>query len=333
MHNDFNLNTTVIYHKNCTDGFMSAFLYWYTAKLIGKNQVQFIAQNYGDIPKEIKYENVLILDFCFTPEQFKNDVFLDKNIVVLDHHETSANYFKGYGNYFCVCHPNSKVKGMFDFAEQLSGAGQTWKNLNYELAGALELEKGFEHGQDTYLRLTNFKDAVQDRDLWKFELEGTEAIYEYLNSLDQTFEEWEKAIINISEEELNQKLALCQERVDMRNEIAISYAHKATIYQYNKQSTYALVNCPSNFASLVGSILSKKHAFAAMYVIDTTAKHCLVSLRSDKDTGTHVNSIAECFGGGGHVNAAGFKIDLKDNTIDQYSQLSKLFDGQLLSDF
>lgn len=328
---NFQFDTTVIYHKNCTDGFMSAFLYWYTAKLINKNKVQFIAQQYGDIPKEIMYDNVMILDFCYTPEQFKNSVFLDKTITVLDHHETSANAYKGYGNYFCECHPNSKVKGMFDFAQDRSGAGQTWNNLNYELATALQQEKGFERDWDTYRRLTRFKDAVQDRDLWKFELEGTEAIYEYLNSLGNTFEEWEKGIVNMPEEELNRKLALCQERVDMRNEIAASYAQKATIYQYNEHLSYALVNCPSNFASVTGSILSKKHAFAAMYVIDTTAKHCLVSLRSDIKTGVDVSVIAKRFGGGGHVNAAGFKIDLKDSSIDQYSKLNQLFSGTLFT--
>lgn len=327
-------NTSVIYHKNCTDGFMSAFLHYYAASINASapaSQYEYIPTQYGDIPKEIKHENVLIMDFCFTPEQFANPVFNNKNIVVFDHHETSAKKFQGYGNYACLCHPKATRPAIFDFRKDLSGAGLALEQFGFIIsAGLMERVKqgviSRTHAEAIYKRLQRFANAVQDRDLWKFELNGTEAIYEYLNSLPETFEGWKAGIIDIAEDELNTKLMLCQERVNMRDEISAQYARKASYFTY-QDGEFALVNCPSNFASVTGSILAKKCKFAALYILDTTAKHCIVSLRSDKDSGVDVSQIAARFGGGGHVNAAGFKIDLKDNTIEQYSNLSKLLNG------
>jgi len=69
------------------------------------------------------------------------------------------------------------------------------------------------------------------------------------------------------------------------------------------------INCGANLASDVGHIFAKGEAFAATYL--DTADYRIFSLRSSLD-GMDVSEIAAAYGGGGHRNAAGFRIPLTD---------------------
>ena len=51
----------VIYHKNCTDGFGSAYAAW---RLLG-NRAEYIACAHGETPPDVRGKKVAICDFSF----------------------------------------------------------------------------------------------------------------------------------------------------------------------------------------------------------------------------------------------------------------------------
>ena len=63
---------------------------------------------------------------------------------------------------------------------------------------------------------------------------------------------------------------------------------------------------PHTMASDAGEAMCQGEAFAAVYW--DTAEHRQFSLRSRGPEGADVALIAEGFGGGGHRNAAGFRV-------------------------
>ena len=66
-----------------------------------------------------------------------------------------------------------------------------------------------------------------------------------------------------------------------------------------------IANLPYIYTSEAGHIMSKGRPFAACYY--DTPDGRVYSLRSS-DEGEDVSAIAEVYGGGGHRNAAGFKV-------------------------
>ena len=165
---------------------------------------------------------------------------------------------------------------------------------------------------------------VQDRDLWLYNYSDTRAVYEVLNSVPKTLEAWWDLIIETPEHVFKQMVHDADIRVKMRLELAKGYADKATIVPY-KDKTIAIVNCASNFASEVGDILGKEHAFAVMFVVSPKDKIVIASLRSNSETGEDVSKIAKSFGGGGHVNASGFSF----NYEQEPKKFLSLMDGTI----
>lgn len=78
-----------------------------------------------------------------------------------------------------------------------------------------------------------------------------------------------------------------------------------------------VVNAPYMWASELGNELCQGEPFAATYY--DTAEARVFSLRS-KDDGVDVSEIASEFGGGGHRNAAGFRVPLDE--LEQFKEVS-----------
>lgn len=321
MSSENKIKTSIVYHANCTDGMMAAFLFYLL--YLGKDmldQVEFIATNYGDKIPTMQGEEVIIADFSFTHEQMNTEKFRDKRVTILDHHEKPAMAFGGYKRYVGFC-DSSCCNYTADFVQSMSGAGLAYEYIT-DKHGCFE---GL--SEDIWQRLFKVVSLVQDRDLWLFKHEETRAMYELLNSVPKTFEAWHELLIQTSDLDFVRQLEASQVRVEMRLDLAKSYASKATVLPY-RDTTFALVNVASNFASEVGNILSEKHAFAAMFVVSPSNGIVIVSLRSKSGTGADVNKIANRFGGGGHVNAAGFSFSY----VDKPELLTSLSDGTFFRD-
>lgn len=83
------------------------------------------------------------------------------------------------------------------------------------------------------------------------------------------------------------------------------------VYVQDKKYSIALINAPV-YQSELGALLSDRHPidFALMYSINPDLEVNLSFRSRSNNTGADVGEIAKVFGGGGHRNASGAKVDL-----------------------
>lgn len=267
--------TVLLYHSNCPDGFGAAWSFW---KKYG-DSIDYIPVSHGVEPPDVSGLNVFIADFCY-----KRDILLSlkdkaKSITVLDHHKSAEEDCGDLD--FCT----------FDMDH--SGAYMAWRYLN---------------PNDRVPLLIKY---IEDRDLWRWKLDSTESILSAVDSFEKTFDNWD--MLNDCLDEVNSpswgrvktmgdgilqyKKSLISSL--MRNVHNISIAGKSV----------PAINIPF-FQSEVAAELAKECDYAAAYYFD--GESYKFSLRS-KTHGSDVSLIAGMFGGGGHKNAAGFRVDSLSN--------------------
>jgi nanoRNase/pAp phosphatase (c-di-AMP/oligoRNAs hydrolase) len=294
------------FHKNCKDGFTSAYLFYRYMTNVCR-EIIFTPVQYDMSPPMLAddVDALVIVDFSYSVEQTEKYRTEVKNLVFMDHHLKAA---KDHGGY-CFCEVKSEF-GLFTkiIKEERSGAGLMMDFLEDIGFDIIDIHK------EVAL-------AVEDRDLWNFKLPKTKYWTQVLNNVHMTFEAWDQL--------LNNKVALSDAfskaviQVEQYEFMVAGYVkHSVTVN--TSEGPMALINCASNFASSVGETLSKTHAFACMFIVSPKDKIVICSLRSDKETGVDVCAIAEKHGGGGHRNAAGFSFSLSDTMT-----MAKLMDGSL----
>ena len=144
---------------------------------------------------------------------------------------------------------------------------------------------------------------ISDRDLWKFEMDGTKEVYAYLSSIPMDFLTWTGAILSDIAVIKSQGTAILR-----KFDKDVAALIESTQMELNIRGWHVpAANIPFLFASEVGHIMGKGKPFAATF----TLRDGIVtfSLRSEKEGGIDVSEVAKHFGGGGHRNAAGFKVD------------------------
>ena len=269
----------VIYHGNCADGFTSA---WIAKKFFHDSfitdGIDYMPGVYGEPPPDVsQYGAVYILDFSY-----KRPVFVEwaekydyVDFCVIDHHKTAKEDL--------VDLPEN-VSVVFSMDE--SGASLTW---NYFFPNT---------------PLPDIVELVKDRDLWKFNDPRTRPFAAGLFSRAYTFENWDEAANNVL-------LVVDEGKV-------IERKHFKDIEELMpKTCTQLLVggyhvagyNVPHTLSSDVANIAAKSpdNPFGCCYWIDGDS--VVFSLRSN-DSKPDVSTIAKLYGGGGHRNAAGFKVSL-----------------------
>ena len=267
----------VIYHADCVDGFCSAFLL-HLCYGDGVEYVphKYVPHKYGMEPlgdESVINEVVYIVDFSFNADVLVHWSTLCKKLVVLDHHKTALHVGELISD--------GIIEGVFDL--ERSGARLTYDWLTYVEGYCLEDEE----------ELVNY---VQDRDLWKFELENSEWVNLAIQSYPMTFESW-CSMPSISTLEL-------EGGVIERYKDALIAAHVKEMVVDDKVTgdlvPYVTCSCPQ-LVSELGNIVSMGYPYA---IIDNSRGG--YSLRSQAVGGVDVSVIAKRFGGGGHKHAAGF---------------------------
>ena len=265
------MDPVCIYHGNCADGFGAAWVVWKALR----HKVEFYAGVYSQPPPPVAGRDVFIVDFSYKRPVLLEMAKAANSITVLDHHKTAAE----------------------DLTDLPAGIHNLTTRFNMERSGAMLTWEYF------------FKDSkppkllqhIQDRDLWKFELEGTRAIQANLFSYPYDFEEWD-ALMWASPESL------------ISDGEAIERKHHKDIAELLKVVTRRMVigghdvpvaNLPYIYVSDAAHELAKDEPFAACYW--DTPKGRVFGLRST-DTGVDVSAVAKSYGGGGHRNASGFTV-------------------------
>jgi len=263
------MKTLCIYHGNCADGFGAATV---IRLALGSHRVEFHPGVYQDPPPDVTDRNVIFVDFSYKRPVLLEMAAQAKSILILDHHKSAETDL--------IDLPDN-VDARFDMDR--SGAMMAW---NHYFPG--------ENAPDLIHH-------IQDRDLWRFELEGTREIQACVFSHPYDFETWERL------------LSADLQKLRTEGE-AIERKHFKDIREFIAAAGYRMIiaghdvpalNAPYFWSSDAGHIMGEGEPFAACYW--DTPEGRVFSLRS-ADDGMDVSEIAKQYGGGGHAHAAGFRL-------------------------
>jgi hypothetical protein len=293
-----------IYHFPCDDGFASA---WVARKRWP--DIVMAPTNYGQMFPDVDFrgKNVLIADFSYKPDAISELMmsYGARSIVMLDHHKTAQDDLKDFqiiplGAQFTA----DAVEALLGAAHAL-GRPPVIARFDMEHSGAaLTWEFCFPDEP-----VPVFIQFIEDRDLWHFRLKETRAFSLYLRSFPMDFAVWD----HIAEQVVADPngvvgSALMIER--FYDQKLAEMLPTATLKQIGKWKDVPVAHAPYAFASDLANELLKAHPAApfAAVVVDAYGGRTY-SLRSD-DTRQDVSEVARMFGGGGHRNAAGFRMPL-----------------------
>jgi oligoribonuclease NrnB/cAMP/cGMP phosphodiesterase (DHH superfamily) len=260
----------VIYHADCIDGFGAA---WSAFKKFG-SQSRYVPARFGEpFPKHNANCEVYILDFSYSPEIILTVAKTLKRLTLIDHHITAMKQFEN------VVMPEN-VAVHFDMNH--SGCLLAWSYFFPQLDAPMILRH------------------IEDRDLWRFQLAGTQeittAIYEQMPISFRAF----------GALRLNQLFSVGKIQVAQMTKMVkrlVKNAHPIKI----GDTTGLAVNACAFFASELGHVLAEKSGGVGMiYYYDGGKKQWNFGLRSIGNL--DVGELAVEYGGGGHVNAAGFSL-------------------------
>jgi oligoribonuclease NrnB/cAMP/cGMP phosphodiesterase (DHH superfamily) len=263
------MTTHVIYHGRCYDGFTAAWAAW---RKLG-DSARYIPAAYGDrLPDLPKNARVVIVDFSYPRpvlEDLRNRV---ESLTILDHHKTAEADLKDFpGAHFDMEH---------------SGAYLAWV--------------WFHGGAERPPRMVMY---VEDRDLWRFQLQDSRPISAWVQSYDYDFEVWSKLADTLETDFLkcvSEGGAILRAKEQMVKQMADN-ARMQSVGGY--EVPVANATC---YFSEVGEELCIRHPsvpFAAYYLDRKDGKRQW-GLRSRN--GFDCSTVAKKLGGGGHPGAAGF---------------------------
>lgn len=151
---------TVIYHANCPDGFTAAWLLHSNFD----GDIRMVPAMHGDpLPDGIDGHDVWVVDFSYPPAVLDELAGRARQVYVWDHHKTAIEDLDGY--------QRANVELVLDSAR--SGAGITFDQL-------FPGEKRFP-----------FVYHIEDRDLWRFALPNTPAVFAAVNAREMTIDNWD----------------------------------------------------------------------------------------------------------------------------------------------
>ncbi len=291
----------VFFHYPCQDGLASA---WIVKKYHDENDkyIELRGINHSEsIDIEVfRDKNVLFCDI--TPLSCKilnsdteNSIECFekycKKIVILDHHISAQESLK------------NKSYAIFDMSK--SGATLTWSY--------------FYENRDIPL----FIKMIEDRDLWRWNIEKSEEFTTAFYKVIQQYEHYDfnsmfEEFYNLHREHLIRKTNILKKYIEFgtilrkatNNDVKFIVKKCSRRIDNYKDYKICIVNCPNEYISEVGNLLSSKDEidFAILWRHDHVENKYFVSLRSCGDI--DVSKIAKEFGGGGHKNASGFLSDI-----------------------
>lgn len=298
----------VAYHDHCIDGFTSAYIAHKALSQRGA-EVILLPMKYDDLSlaklKKTLAENEVnqlhIVDFSLSVPLLKyiSIEYPETIVTVLDHHKTA---FERYLNIEVTKETSKELEGK-DLSVRVagayvklcltkSGAGICW---DYFFTGAARPE------------LVNY---VEDYDIWQFKYGlATKYINCYINTLvNRDIKAWTKLESQLDDPETKANiLAQGRDLYNQHQAKVIELASTAYKFELNGIPCLAVDIDPSEYKYIndIGAALTERCGTFGV-VISSNEVEYKYSLRSNGDV--DVAKIAEEFGGGGHVSAAGFAL-------------------------
>lgn len=298
----------VIYHGNCADGFTAAWAAW---KFFGE-AAEYFPGVYQAQPPDVKNRDVVLVDFCYKPEVMREMSMSARSILVLDHHKSASEdlpdlSFTGDehltvirmdGARWTAPRTWSYVQGCV-IQDQWEGIRRAivYAYFDMERSGA-GIAWDFFHPNQKRPALV---DHVEDRDLWRFAIPGTREVQAAVFSYEYSFELWDRMAAMDPGELYAQGVAIERKHHKDVAELVNVCKRRMVIAGHD----VPVASLPYIFVSDAGHLMADGEAFAACYWDLPDGRQ--FGLRS-VDGGMDVSQIARQYGGGGHANAAGFKV-------------------------
>lgn len=266
----------VFYHRNCLDGFSSAWAAWKKFK----DKAKYFSLNY-QAPFEYTFRRKKIYFFDVIPkrEVLEDLIEKDNEITIIDHH-ISAKRILDLNEF-------ENVEIMLDMKRA---------------ASVLVWQYFFPKKKIPELLL-----YVEDMDLWKFKKSYTREILSTINLSDFDFLKWDKLNKEIEDKNTKKKYIEAGKKIiEYQNKTIEEMVQKAKKVKIGRHK--ALVVNSSILISEIGAALIKKMPPLAIIWFEA-GKEKRVSLRSNGKI--DVSKIAEKYGGGGHKKAAAFALAAK----------------------
>lgn len=260
-----------IYHGNCADGFGAAWVFNRHAGL----ECDFHPGVYSEAPPDVTDRDVFLLDFSY-----KHDVVAEmreraNRITLIDHHKSAVEDLAPLIS-------AGTINALVDMGH--SGAMLAWLYLYDTVENAPPLLR-----------------HIEDRDLWRFALPYTREIQSNLFSHPYDFGVWDELMRADVRTLVAEGAAIERKHRKDLTELLRQTKHRRVIGGYNVPAA----NLPYTFASDAGNIMAENGEFFAAAYYDTPT-HRVYSLRSNNVV--DVSEVAKQYGGGGHKNAAGFRV-------------------------
>jgi nanoRNase/pAp phosphatase (c-di-AMP/oligoRNAs hydrolase) len=308
------------------DGLSSAFIAKTILGIIDKEvETITVPMQYGmDINKEIskafKVENYENLNFSinklyFVDFSLKKKEMLDislnvlEKVIILDHHESAMNELKSLKSF-------EEFEIIFDMKQ--SGAKITYNYFKDKYEEFIGNDDALEY-KEIFNKLVF--DYIEDRDLWNWELNNSRAVssaaklliksddLESFRDYHSQFNIWENVKIGDTILAYEDKIVASKTK-----------EKKLTKVKINDIEMH-MVNATELISEIGNEICKKMNTPSIMYFILPDG-NVVLSMRSLKGL-SNVSEIAKSFGGGGHPQASGCTVTMK--------QLSKLIKTKKLN--
>ena len=260
----------VLYHADCDDGFGAAYAAWLS---LG-DDATYQPVHHGDVVASelLAGRQVFILDFSFSPEIISTLSAVTTQIVLLDHHKSAAEQWQGV-----VAPPNTAIT----FDMERSGAQMSWDYFHPGVSRPPLI------------------DYIADRDLWRFALPGTREFCAGLSLQSNSFPVW-RALSPEAVMADGRVVAAHQQRQIER----ILRSDQRPITLLGHQGLAA--NIVDNTSEIGHRIALRSGTFALLFSIKGDRVMCSLRSLAPFD----VSEIAKHYGGGGHAQAAGFRMPI-----------------------
>jgi oligoribonuclease NrnB/cAMP/cGMP phosphodiesterase (DHH superfamily) len=247
---------------------------WVVRQALG--EIEFHPGKYQEPPPDVAGKDVVMVDFSYKRPVLLEMAAKANSILILDHHKTAAED---------LIDLPANVTCKFDMTR--SGAMLAWDH--------------FFPGETPPPLLLH----IEDRDLWRFALENTRQIQACVFSHPYDFRVWDALMatptyaLALEGEVIERKhFKDLRELLGVTTREMIIGGHRVPV-----------ANLPYTMSSDAGHELGKGRPFAACYW--DTPDGRVFSLRSSDD-GVDVSEVAKQYGGGGHRNAAGFRVSFAE---------------------
>lgn len=313
-----NSTVTVLYHADCPDGFGTAFAAW----LRFGNQAAYRPMHHGQPWEmaEIAGHVVYILDFSFPPAQLETMASIAASVIQIDHHASARQPWA------------SRLTKAADGRESFDYSGLPLTVIfDLEKSGARLAWEYFHPARAVPLLVRH----VEDIDLWRFALPGTRAFSRSLRLRPFAFAVWDELMRRMPNADSPEYQAFIAEGEAIERFFQTEIARLAQSplvmparlrgepldpLQARRHGLPAIsdgehdwraidglaINASALFASeLANRLAEQSNSFGLVWQLgaDGEAK---VSLRAAGKV--DVADIAARYGGGGHPNAAGFRL-------------------------